>query len=61
MGVVEEVIKNKEELLIRFLDVLSGKEATARVNLDGVQFNVGKSKVKLAGEISFTVIAGGKK
>ena len=61
MGVVEEIIKNKEDLLIKFLDVLSGKEATARVNLDGVQFNVGKAKVRLEGQVNFTVVARDKK
>lgn len=61
MGVVEEIIKNKEELLIKFLDVLSGKEATARVNLDGVKFNVGSAKVTLEGQVNFTVVAKDKK
>ncbi len=61
MGIVEDIVRNKEELIIRFLDVLSGKEATAKVNLDGVQFNIGKSKVRLEGEVSFTLIPGKKK
>jgi hypothetical protein len=61
MGVVEEIVRNKEELLVKFLDVISGKEATARVNLDGVAFNVGPNKVKMEGQISFTLIPGKKK
>jgi hypothetical protein len=61
MGVIEEILKNREGMIEKFLDVLSGKEATAKVNLDGVQFNIGKSKVRLEGEISFTVIPGKKK
>jgi hypothetical protein len=61
MGIIEEIVTNKEELLLKFIDVLSGKEATARVNLDGVQFNVGNTKVKLEGKVNFTVVAGGKK
>lgn len=61
MGVVEEIIKNKEELIIKLLDVVSGKEATARVNLDGVAFNVGTSKVRLEGQVTFTLVPGKKK
>ena len=56
MGVIEEVLKNKEEILIAFLKVLEGKEARAKVNLDGVKFNIGKSAVKMEGEIDFTFI-----
>ena len=56
MGVIEEVIKNKEEILVALLKVLEGKESRARVNLDGVKFNVGKSSVKMEGEIEFTFV-----
>ncbi len=58
MGIIEDIIKNKEELITKFLDVLSGKEATTRVNLDGVQFNIGDNKIKLEGQISFTLVTG---
>ena len=61
MGIVEDIVANKEELILKFLDVLGGKEATARVNLDGVQFKVGKSTVKLEGQVSFTLVPGKKK
>jgi len=56
MGVIEEVLKNKEEILVALLKVLEGKEARARVNLDGVKFNVGKSTVKMEGEIELTFV-----
>jgi hypothetical protein len=56
MGVIEEVLKNKEEILVGLLKVLEGKESRARVNLDGVKFNVGKSTVRMEGEIEFTFI-----
>ena len=61
MGIVDDIVKNKEELLLKFLDVVSGKEASARVNLDGVAFSVGKSKVKLQGQVTFTLIPQKKK
>lgn len=55
MGIVEEVIKNKEELLIKFLEILQGKEARATVNLDGIKFKVAGTEVKLNGSIEFVV------
>ena len=61
MGIVEELLKNKEELLINFLRVMEGKEATAKVNLDGVKFKVGDAYVKLEGEIAFTLVPPKKK
>lgn len=61
MGVMEEILKNKEELILNFLNVVSGKEASAKVNLDGVAFNVGKSKVKLEGAVTFTLIPEAKR
>ena len=61
MGVIEDILKNREEMIEKFLDVLSGKEATAKVNLDGVQFNIGKSRVRMEGEVRFTLIPGKKK
>ncbi|MFQ5647801.1 MAG: hypothetical protein ACE5FW_01060 [Candidatus Aenigmatarchaeota archaeon] len=54
--ILEEILKNKEELLIKFLEILEGKAATARVSLDGIQFKIGESKVQLAGEVEFTFI-----
>lgn len=56
MGLIEEILKNKEEILVSFLKVLEGKEAKAKVNLDGIEFHVGKSAIKLKGTIEFTFI-----
>jgi hypothetical protein len=56
MGMMEDVLKNKEELILKFLDVLQGKEATARVKLDGVKFSIGKTTIKLSGEVDLTFV-----
>lgn len=56
MGILEEILKNKEEIIIKFLQVLEGKEVKTKVNLDGIKFNVGKSTVKLEGEVEFTFV-----
>jgi len=55
-GVVEEILKHKEEILVKLLAVLEGKEASATVNLDGIKFTVGKgTEIKLNGNITFSV------
>lgn len=56
MGIIEELLQNKEELIIKFLQIVEGKEARAKVNLDGVTFHVGNSAVKLDGAVEFTLI-----
>lgn len=56
MGLVEEIIKNKEELLVKFLSIIEGKETKANVNLDGIEFKVGKTSVQLNGSVEFTVV-----
>jgi len=55
MGLLEEILKNKEEILISLLKILEGKEASAAVNLDGVEITVGNTTVRLSGEIKFKV------
>ena len=61
MGIVDDIVKNKEELILKMLDVAGGKETSARVNLDGVAFNIGKSKVSLEGHVTFTLVPDKKK
>lgn len=56
MGMIEEILKNKEELLIKFMSIVEGKETSANVNLDGVEFKVGKTKIQLNGNVEFTVV-----
>ncbi len=56
MGVLEDIVKNKEELLIKILQILEGKETKTKVNLDGVEFNIGNSKVSVNGDIEFTIV-----
>jgi len=56
MGIFEEIMEKKGDLLIKFLDLMEGKEVRTTMNLDGVQLNVGKTIIKLDGEIVFTVL-----
>ena len=64
MALVDELLKNKEEILIKVLQFMEGKEATTKLKLDGMQFNVGTTLIKLNGEVDVTVVkqtASGKK
>ena len=56
MGVIEEILNNKEEILVALLKVLEGRETKAKVDLDGVKFNVGKSQVRMEGAVEFTFV-----
>ena len=60
-NILEEIVNNKEELLIKFLQILEGKEAKANVNLDGIEFQVGESVVKINGNVEFTFVPFGEK
>lgn len=56
MGVFEEIVKNKEELFIKILQILEGKETKTKVNLDGVEFNIGNSQIRVNGNVEFTIV-----
>ena len=55
-GIIEEILRDKEELILKLLELMEGKEAKAKFNLDGIEFKIGKSKVQLNGkiEVGFT-------
>ncbi len=61
MGVLEELIKNKEDLLLTFMKIIEGKEARAKINLEGVKFMVQGTEVRLDGAVEFSVIPFKKK
>ncbi len=56
MTIVEELIKNKEEILIKVLQFMEGKEASTKLNLNGIQFKVGGTLVKLNGEVEIALL-----
>jgi hypothetical protein len=59
--IIEEIVKNKEEFILKILQILEGKETKAKVNLDGVEFKFGGSKVKVNGNVEFAIIPFDKK
>lgn len=61
MGVLEEILTNKEELLVALLKVLEGKETKATLDLNGVTFKVGQSKVVMEGSIKLSFVPLAKK
>ena len=54
MGVFDEVVKNKEELLLKFFNILQGREAKTKLMLDGIELDFGKGKVKVDGSVELT-------
>lgn len=54
-NVFEELIKNKEQLLMRILDIIEGREARTKVNLEDVELNVGNVSIKVNGSLEFVV------
>ncbi|MBI4021537.1 MAG: hypothetical protein HY369_04795 [Candidatus Aenigmarchaeota archaeon] len=56
MGLLEEILKNREELLIKLLEILEGRESRAKVDLHGVEFHVGKSLVRMDGTVDLTFV-----
>jgi len=56
MTVIEEIINNKEELIVKLLGILEGKETKTKIKLDGVEFKLGKTKVKAEGDIELTIV-----
>ena len=61
MGVLEDMVKNKEEFLAKLLEILEGKETKTKINLNGVEFKIGSSKVKVSGNVEFVIVPFDKK
>ena len=56
MGIIEEILKNKEEILIKLLQLMEGKESRAKIDLDGVEFHVSNSTVRMKGTVELTFV-----
>ena len=56
MDILQELLKNKEELLVKLLEFMEGKETATKLKLDGISFNLGNTLVKLKGEVEITVV-----
>jgi len=61
MGLIEEILKNKEEIIVKLISLMEGKETKARINLDDVEFNIGSTKIMLSGAVDIDVIPQKKK
>lgn len=61
MEIIEEILKHKEELILKFLNLLEGKETSAKINLDKLKFKIGDVDIRIDGEIEFTLIPPKKK
>ncbi|MBI4163442.1 MAG: hypothetical protein HY512_01150 [Candidatus Aenigmarchaeota archaeon] len=56
MDILQELLKNKEQMLLKVLDYMEGRETSTKLNLSGMQFNLGNTLVKLNGEVEITVV-----
>jgi hypothetical protein len=54
VGVFDEVVKNKEELMLKFFNILQGREAKTKLMLDGIELDFGKGKIKVDGSVELT-------
>jgi len=55
-GVVEEIIKNKEEIIEKVITLLEGKETNTSLNLDNIKFTIAKNiEITVDGKINFTI------
>lgn len=61
MGFIEDVLEDNAELLGKLFSLLEGKETQADINLDGVEFEAGPTRVKLGGVVHVTIVHGKKK
>ena len=54
-SIFEEIVKNKEQLILKILDIIEGREARTKVNLDNVELNVGNVEIRVNGSLEFVV------
>lgn len=53
---IEDILKDKEELINTVLSLLEGRQAKATLNLDGIKFKIGKSSVAMDGKVNLTFV-----
>ena len=61
MSIIQQLLENREEFILKVLDLIEGKEAKTRLNLNGVKLKFGKADVKLEGNIEISVMPVTKK
>jgi len=61
MGVFEEMVKDKGQFIEKILEILEGKETRTKINLDGVEFKIGNSKIRVSGNVEFVIVPFEKK
>ena len=61
MGVFEEIIQNKDELIMKIIQILQGRETKTKINLDGVEFKLGEVGIKVDGKLEITIAPFAKK
>jgi len=55
-SILDQLLGNKEEIIIKVLQILEGKEAKTKFNLEGLKLKLGTFDIKLGGHIEVSVI-----
>ncbi|MBU0530419.1 MAG: hypothetical protein ABIH52_02990 [Candidatus Aenigmatarchaeota archaeon] len=53
---IEEILGKNAGALMKLFELIEGKEVKTKVNLDGVEFKVGKTSIVLNGEVEFSLV-----
>jgi len=53
---IEELLGKNSEIIAKIFDLIEGREVKTRINLDGVTFTIGKTKINLSGEVEFGLL-----
>lgn len=61
MGTLDEILSGKGGTLAKLFDLMEGREVRTVLDLNDVQFRVGKNTIRLKGEIELTVVRPKKK
>ncbi len=61
MGIVEEIVANKEEFISKIIGMLEGRETNTKLNLDNIEFKVGEAKVRVNGKVEVSIAPFAKK
>ncbi len=60
-NLIEKFLEDNSDVIVKVLRILEGKSASARIKLDGMQFDIGDSKIEIRGEIDLVFIPDKKK
>lgn len=61
MSIIEEVLENKEEIILKIFELIQGKEAKTKLKLNDIKLNIGDSALRVNGELEVSFVPFAKK